>query len=154
MSGSLRIIITGHRPDRLHYRGRDGYDRDNPLRRALRDHLREAFACIAAEHHPSRAVLVTGGALGVDQDAAGVALRMGLPYDVYVPFEGQESRWPSEAQAVYGEVLRRAARVVLCHPTRPESDAHAGRLLLARNLRMLAAPLRAWAAARGEEAHG
>lgn len=135
---SLRIILTGHRPSRLNYHGSDGYDRNNPLRRALRRHLRDVFACIAAEHHPCEALLITGGALGVDWDGAGVALRMGMPYEVYVPFDGQESRWPSEAQVSYADLLQRASRVVVCHEGRPFSDAHAGRLLLARNVRMLA----------------
>lgn len=134
----LRIILTGHRPGRLNYHGADGYDRNNPLRRALRRHMRDVFACIAAEHHPCEAVLVTGGALGIDWDGAGVALRMGMAYEVYVPFHGQESRWPGDVQIAHGELLQRASRVVVCHEGRPFSDAHAGCLLLARNLRMLA----------------
>jgi hypothetical protein len=37
---------------------------------------------------------LSGGALGVDQDAAGEWRRMDLPYVVVQPFPGQDSRWP------------------------------------------------------------
>lgn len=57
-------------------------------------------------------VCLTGCAIGVDQDAAGVWRRMGLPYVAVVPFHGQEDAWPAEAQRVYRAVLARAAGVV------------------------------------------
>ena len=56
-------------------------------------------------------VALTGCALGVDQDAAGVWYRMGVPYVAVVPFDGQDSRWPAEARRVYAQVLEKAAGV-------------------------------------------
>jgi hypothetical protein len=38
---------------------------------------------------------------------------------------------------VYAEVVKRASKVALCHNDRPQSDGHAGRLLLERNKRMI-----------------
>lgn len=128
---NLRIILTGHRPNKI-----GGYDRNNPLRVHLRERMRTVFACLIAEHWPCQPTLITGGALGIDQDGAGVAYRMCLPYDVYVPFDGQASRWPSESRIAYAALLSHARKVVLCYQGRPTSDGHAASLLLDRNRRM------------------
>ena len=135
----MRIVVTGHRPPKI-----GGYDWNNPLRTHLRQRLRTLLVALAADAWlkgstaAERSVeLISGGALGWDQDCAGVAYRVGIPYTLYVPFIGQESRWPKQSRDVYAEVVKRASKVVLCHIDRPQSDGHAGRLLLERNKRMV-----------------
>lgn len=154
------FAVTGHRPDKLRSarEAPDGYDRNNPVRRHLRARFRSLLVALAADAwcYGEGCEVITGGALGFDQDCAGVALRVGVPYAVYVPFPGQESRWPAEAQEVYQQVLQRAARVVLCHTEPPRDDGHAGRLLLERNLRMLADArlvVAAWDGSNGGTSH-
>lgn len=81
---------------------------------------------------------------------------MGLPYVAFVPFDGQELRWPRESQTVYYEVLRRAAGIYVCHNGRPTSDAHAGELLKKRDevLCCVADELIAvWDSSRGGTSH-
>ncbi len=169
----MRIVCTGHRPDRLRSvtytkhvprkpprsgllidgipvvgepapltveTGHDGYDWSNPVRTHLRQRLRTLLVSLAADAwcRGDRTIeLVTGGALGWDQDCAGVAYRVGIPYTLYVPFVGQDSKWPKASRDVYAEVVKHASKVVLCRDDRPQSDGHAGRLLLERNKRMV-----------------
>lgn len=139
----------------------DGYDRMNPLRVRLREEIRRvtqeildrpaerkrphrytdadyldiqlSHARWRVDYHTLPALGVTGGALGIDTDAAGVWLRMGLPYLVAVPFPGQELRWPKPSQDAYVYMLKFAAGVIHLSETKPASDAKARELLLARN---------------------
>jgi uncharacterized phage-like protein YoqJ len=169
----MRIVVTGHRPDKLRSvtytkqvprkpqqsgllidgvpmtdeprpltveTAHDGYDRNNPVRTHLRQRLRTLLVALAADawlKGDKQVELISGGALGWDQDCAGVAYRVGIPYVLYVPFVGQDSKWPQQSRDVYAEVEKRASKIVLCHPDRPLSDGHAGRLLLERNKRMI-----------------
>lgn len=158
---SLIVGITGHRPSRLHSPGRsDGYDRRNPLRRWLcaqmrqligeldavatltppqrsriqNERLQTALSKITWQTSPSTSLLaVTGCALGVDQDFAGVCARLGVPYLAAVPYPGQESRWPPASQLVYADVLRHACGVVNVCELPLVNDAAVQRALLDRN---------------------
>lgn len=60
--------------------------------------------------------LLTGMALGVDQLAAEVASRNGIPFVAVIPFEGQESRWPRIAQERYRELLDIADEQIVVSP--------------------------------------
>lgn len=139
----------------------DGYDRMNPLRVRLREEIRRATQEILdrpaerrrpyrytdadyldnhlsrarwrVDYHTIDALGVTGGALGIDTDAAGVWLRMGLPYLVAVPFPGQESRWPKPSKDAYSDLLKFAAGVYYLHEVKPADDAQARQWLLDRN---------------------
>ncbi len=81
-----KIAFTGHRPGKI-----GGYDPQDPLRlavkQAITDVLHRAIAKYGETHE---IIIITGGALGVDQDAARVAHKLGLPFIVAVPFLGQE----------------------------------------------------------------
>lgn len=81
----------------------------------------------------SKPIAVSGVALGIDTDTCGVWYRMGLPYIALVPFIGQDSRWPEKSRTAYQSVLQMAAGVILCYDGKPNSDAHAKELLLARD---------------------
>lgn len=43
----FRIALTGHRPDKL-----GGYDRNNPLRTAIRQYFTDILLCLIAERWP------------------------------------------------------------------------------------------------------
>lgn len=53
-------------------------------------------------------------ALGWDQALARAAINLGIPFDAYVPFAGQEWRWPAAAQYQYRQLLMFADRVIVC----------------------------------------
>lgn len=80
-----------------------------------------------------RALGVTGAALGVDQDMAGVWRRMGIPYVCAIPFPGQDARWPTESRRVYEKVLACAAGVVYVTTERPQTDEGVKEALHKRN---------------------
>lgn len=92
--------MTGHRPDKLPDR-KTGYDPLNPLRVALRQRMREEVQKWAPDQ------VITGMALGVDQDFAEVCLDLGLSVWAAVPFVGQEEVWPASSQRAYRALLER-----------------------------------------------
>lgn len=96
------ITITGHRPNKI-----GGYDPEAPLRRAVKAALRAAF-----EHYKPEGI-ITGLALGVDQDAALIAKDMGIPYIGVAPFHGQENKWPEASQRLYHEICGDASGPLL-----------------------------------------
>ena len=102
----LRIAVTGHRPEDLF-----GYDECEGWR-WLRAVLRRVVGDLSGG---GACELMSGMAIGVDQEFAAVGLDAGLPVEAFVPFPGQESRWPPEAQAHYRRLLRRC-RVQVVSP--------------------------------------
>jgi uncharacterized phage-like protein YoqJ len=98
------VAFTGHRPDKL-----GGY---------RWSHIQE-FVCRALRWRLIRlrpALCISGMALGVDQWAASICCELGLPWDAYVPFLGQESAWPADSQREYSRLLKLARRVQVCSP--------------------------------------
>jgi uncharacterized phage-like protein YoqJ len=55
----------------------------------------------------------SGMALGVDQEAAQVALGLRLALVAVVPYPGQDARWPAPAQERYRELLGQAEETVM-----------------------------------------
>ena len=55
-------------------------------------------------------------ALGIDQLAAEVASKNGIPFVAVIPFEGQETRWPTVARARYKELLDIADEQIVVSP--------------------------------------
>lgn len=106
------LAATGHRPEKV-----GGYD--NRTRLALGG-LATEYLCRA---RPEK--VISGMALGWDQAVAAAALALGIPLVAAVPFEGQEGRWPEEAQARYARLLASAAEVhvirILEHGTAKEA---------------------------------
>jgi uncharacterized phage-like protein YoqJ len=66
--------------------------------------------------------VISGMALGVDQDWAWVAVEMGLPFVAAIPCVNHEKHWPIRSQADYHRLLALAAKVihVTKEPYRPE----------------------------------
>lgn len=94
--------VTGHRPQRL---GLTYSERDRRL--LARFALTTLGTCCDLD-----ATLLTGMALGWDQACAEAAQSLDMPYIAAVPFEGQESTWPEEAQRRYRQLIDSAALVV------------------------------------------
>lgn len=102
----LRVAVTGHRPGDLF-----GYDMGSEGWQWLRQTLAEVLTGFGV---PVEAI--SGMALGVDQVFAEVAIDEGVPVVAYVPFRGQDGRWPPESRATYLDLLAQCAREVVVSP--------------------------------------
>lgn len=94
----MRTFVTGHRPDKL-----GGYY--NEARRRLEDFCTGWLAGLRDT------TLLIGMAQGFDQAMAVGALANGIPFEAYVPCEGQEEVWPTPAQERYRALLKKATVV-------------------------------------------
>ena len=97
------VVATGHRPDKC-----GGYTTAAQLL------LKEIAIDWLAALNPRGAI--SGMALGWDTAIVEACLHLGLPYVACIPFQGQESRWPSSSRRAYHEYLRNAANVIVCSP--------------------------------------
>lgn len=105
------VAFTGHRPHKL-----GGYDPTNPKRRAVVEAINEALKRAVEKFGPTHQIVaITGGALGVDQDAASVAHKLGIPFVVAVPCQNQDSKWPADAKARYAKMIEAAQQVIMVH---------------------------------------
>lgn len=99
------VAFTGHRPDKL-----GGYKLPNPtyLRvcRKIDKTLREL--------QPTK--VISGMALGVDQWAAYIAYKMGIPFLAAIPFEKQDAKWPAQSKATYNRLRKLASEEVIVSP--------------------------------------
>lgn len=102
------VAGTGHRPDKIVSDGRNAYD--DAVALGLMQFVRRCLRRLK----PTR--VISGMALGWDQALAAAAVWEEIPFDAYVPFAGQESRWPASSQRRYRELLAKAADVVICSP--------------------------------------
>lgn len=96
------VSFTGHRPDKL-----GGYKLPNPTYL----HVCQQIDKTLQELKPEK--VISGMALGVDQWAANIAIRLGIPFIAAVPFLGQEKAWPQASQKVFNKLLGKAAEVVI-----------------------------------------
>lgn len=91
---------TGHRPDKL-----GGYGLKQQM-------VLEEFAIpIIKRLNPE--VIISGMALGWDMAIAMAADALKIPCHAYIPFVGQESRWPPDQQNFYRSLLA-GKKVVVC----------------------------------------
>ena len=105
-----RLAITGHRPHKL-----GGFSPTNPMLSQLEQHLRVTLEAIRARGHA--VVGLTGMAQGIDQAFARACQSLGIPFHAFIPFEGQERLWPTEAQAAYTTLRRAAAQEIVVVPS-------------------------------------
>ena len=96
------VAFTGHRPPKGGLTYSHVSERDREVVAQVRAWLRE--------NKPEGAIV--GGALGFDTLAARACFLEQIPYALYAPCRGQESRWPAGAQLRY-RVMRDWARTVL-----------------------------------------
>lgn len=96
------IAFTGHRPNKI-----GGFTLPNPMY----NYICQQIEKILLEQKPNK--IISGMALGVDQWAANLAIRLKIPFIAAVPFKGQERTWPMESQKVFYKLLDKAAEVVI-----------------------------------------
>lgn len=103
----VKIAVTGHRPDKLG--GYQAYDNFRAIRRHMRDFLDEA--------PDGELILISGGALGIDQFWMEVGLHLELPVIAALPFEGYDSKWPVTSRETYKKLLDKCHEVrYICEP--------------------------------------
>jgi uncharacterized phage-like protein YoqJ len=95
------VAFTGHRPDKL-----GGYKLPNPTYL----HVCQQIEKTLKELQPEK--VISGMALGVDQWAANIAHRLGIPFIAAVPFLGQEKAWPAASQKTFNALIKLASEVV------------------------------------------
>jgi uncharacterized phage-like protein YoqJ len=100
------VAFTGHRPDKI-----GGYNPNAEKRIWVREQIAAQLERGLAKHG-EKLWVITGGALGVDQDAAEIAHEMGIPFTVMIPCVEQEAMWPREAKQRYWNMLEVASEVV------------------------------------------
>ena len=98
----LKAAATGHRPDKI-----GGYDYYAPQRVWIRNRMRSELMDLMPEY------VISGMALGIDQDWAQVAIDLAIPFIAALPFTGQESQWPKSSQDYYHSLLEQAHRIVV-----------------------------------------
>lgn len=96
------VAFTGHRPNKL-----GGFKLPNPIYNYVCQQIEKTLLELKPEK------VISGMALGVDQWAANVAIKLGIPFLAAVPFEGQERAWPEASQKVFHKLLDKAAEVVI-----------------------------------------
>lgn len=101
----MKIMITGHRPNKL-----GGYSMDSAINKIVEGELRKVVSTL----DPAVDIAICGMAQGVDQLFANICMEFGIPVHAYVPFEGQESKWPTIAQKKYRSLINQCDDVVVC----------------------------------------
>ena len=97
------VSFTGHRPDKL-----GGYN-SNPVK----DYIIAELESILNNLKPDRCI--SGMAIGFDQMAALICIKLGLPFEAAIPFLGQEKRWPFDSQTEYNSILDKAEKkTIVC----------------------------------------
>lgn len=102
------IFITGHRPPKI-----GGYDWNAPKRKHLRAAIAEKL--ISAQNKFGNILLITGGALGTDQDAAAVAHMLDIPFYLFAPCKNQHKKWPNESKEIYARLSNAADNIHFTH---------------------------------------
>lgn len=97
------LAATGHRPNKL-----GGYDADT------RDRLRYFAEGLLREYEPE--LVLVRMAQGWDQAVASASMLLRVPFDAYVPCDGQELLWPEDAQQRYRAILKRAREINVVSP--------------------------------------
>jgi uncharacterized phage-like protein YoqJ len=101
------VAGTGHRPEKLGTDAFSGYLDDNPLRAWIKAQTRMHLTQLKPLY------VISGMAIGFDQDLAEVCIELCVPFVAAIPFVGQERRWRPEAQAKYHALLAKAHEVVV-----------------------------------------
>lgn len=99
------VAFTGHRPDKL-----GGYKLPNPTYSYVCQRIEQALLELKPD------TVISGMALGVDQWAANIAHKLGIPFIAAVPFIGQEKMWPAASQSIYNKLIKLASEVVIVSP--------------------------------------
>lgn len=102
MAAQVIIAGTGHRPDKI-----GGYTQ------VAEDRVYNLAYDTLKALQPD--IVISGMAIGWDQALAQAALDLKIPLHAYVPFEGQESRWPMMVRENYWRIRHKATHVnIIC----------------------------------------
>lgn len=96
------VAFTGHRPDEL-----GGWDLPNPTY----IHVCQQIEKTLKEVQPEK--VISGMALGVDQWAANIAVKLNIPFVAAMPFMGQDSVWNAESKKTFQTLLKMASEQVI-----------------------------------------
>jgi uncharacterized phage-like protein YoqJ len=96
------VAFTGHRPNEL-----GGYELPNPTY----IHVCQQLEKVLTELKPEKAI--SGMALGVDQWAANICFKLGIPFVAAMPFLEQDSVWPEASKKTFRALLNKAAEQVI-----------------------------------------
>lgn len=96
------VAFTGHRPNKL-----GGYKLPNNIY----NRVCKEIESILKDLKPEKAI--SGMALGVDQWAAMLCIKLNIPFIAAVPFPGQEGVWPESSQRIYKLLLKKADDIVI-----------------------------------------
>lgn len=100
----MKIAVTGHRPQHL------GGFRPQRLHGSIRTHMLEYLkAQYAAEDGDLQ--VISGCALGVDTWWAEIAIELGIPVILAIPFEGFNDRWGYKAKENLEKIKEISAEV-------------------------------------------
>lgn len=99
------VAFTGHRPPKGGLTYSHTSERDREV---------VAQICIWLQESKPESAIV-GGALGFDTLAARACWLEKIPYALYAPCTGQESRWPAKAQERYRVMAELAEKVLYVH---------------------------------------
>jgi len=102
------IAFSGHRPDKLPNK-EIGYKIPNPVYNYVYKEIQNNLISL----NPTK--IISGMALGVDQWAAIIAIRLKIPFVAVIPFEGQELNWTVKSQKIYNQLLSHASeKIIVC----------------------------------------
>ena len=96
----MRIAVTGHRPEKLPGKY------DEVSHGFIKDWLRNEI--VVAYKKDAELEAACGLAIGVDMYFAEACENIGVPFKAFIPFVGQENRWPRSMQRRYRSLLKRS----------------------------------------------
>jgi uncharacterized phage-like protein YoqJ len=101
-----KLVSIGGRPSSYPSLYDDNHKWANSVKRALMVDLDVGWSSCQILH------VITGLNLGYDTWFAEIALDIGIPVHSYLPFKGQESKWPKAAQDRYFRILEKSEKVI------------------------------------------
>lgn len=101
---SMKIAITGHRPNKLW----NDYDLISPGMNKIKDELQHIINVCKPD------ALISGMALGIDTLWAKLAVENNIILHAYIPFKGQESVWTNKSKDLYYSLLEYAKIKIYC----------------------------------------
>lgn len=100
------ISFSGHRPDKLPNK-ETGYILPNPTYVSVCKQTEKILKALQPEK------CISGMALGYDQYAAYVCIKLGIPFIAAVPFKDQDKIWPEKSKRIYNSILEKAESIVI-----------------------------------------
>jgi len=100
----MKIAVTGHRPDKL-----GGYNATDNFN-FLRSHMMAVMSGIL-DRGEKELIVISGGAIGIDQLWMEAAINLKLPVIAALPFKDYDCKWPWHARKIYKELLAQCSEV-------------------------------------------